>query len=189
MTEPGATITPENNGPYYVRGSFRIELPSGRVLETEGETWLCRCGGSQDKPFCDGTHSKIGFAAAEAAVAQAEAGDGASAGGFRAVADASAVGEGDMLGVEVAGQQVVVGRVGGQLYAIGGICTHQNARLADGDLDGTTVLCPLHNSGFDIRTGKPVRLPAEVAVPTYEVREEAGRIEVNASPSQVPTAS
>ncbi len=182
MPEIGAIITPENDGPYYVRGAFRIELPSGRVLETDGETWLCRCGGSQDKPFCDGTHSKIGFKAAERAVAQAEAAEVPTADGFQAVADASRVGEGEIVVAQVGGQPVVVGRVDGQLYGIGGICSHQHARLADGDLDGTTVLCPLHNSGFDIRTGQPVRLPAEAAVPSYEVREEDGRVLVSVRP-------
>jgi len=56
-----AIITPTNNGPYWVRGKFKIVLPSGRELTVDGETWLCRCGGSQNKPFCDGTHKKIGF--------------------------------------------------------------------------------------------------------------------------------
>jgi 3-phenylpropionate/trans-cinnamate dioxygenase ferredoxin component len=182
MADNGAIITPEHDGPYHVRGSFRIELPSGRVLETQGETWLCRCGGSQDKPFCDGTHSNIGFKAAESAVAEAEASEGPRADGCQAVADAASVGEGELVGAEVGGQPVVVGRVDRQLYAIGGICSHQYARLADGDLDGTTVMCPLHNSGFDIRTGQPVRLPAEIAVPSYEVREEDGRVLVSMKP-------
>ena len=68
-----ATITPRNNGPYLVEGDFVIKAPSGRVFtHPGGAVALCRCGGSQNKPFCDATHTKIGFAAAEAAVAAQE---------------------------------------------------------------------------------------------------------------------
>jgi CDGSH-type Zn-finger protein len=68
-----ATITPRNNGPYLVEGDFIIKGPSGREYRHPGgAVALCRCGGSQNKPFCDATHTKIGFAAAEAAVAAEE---------------------------------------------------------------------------------------------------------------------
>ena len=70
-------ITARKNGP------FRIETTEGEVvlLDAEGSQYdltgkpafsLCRCGGSVNKPFCDGTHSKIGFQAAEKAVKKAE---------------------------------------------------------------------------------------------------------------------
>jgi CDGSH-type Zn-finger protein len=63
------TITPIDNGPYLVRGPIKIIDASGEVFEVKKETVaLCRCGGSVNKPFCDGTHSKIGFAAANRAV-------------------------------------------------------------------------------------------------------------------------
>jgi CDGSH-type Zn-finger protein len=66
-------ITIKKNGPY------RVEAPEGAIelVDAEGNRYdltgktafsLCRCGGSVTKPFCDGTHSKIGFQAAEAAV-------------------------------------------------------------------------------------------------------------------------
>lgn len=62
------------NGPYVVRGAARVLDADGNEYGTDGRSSiaLCRCGGSQDKPFCDGTHSKIGFQAAERAVAEAE---------------------------------------------------------------------------------------------------------------------
>jgi CDGSH-type Zn-finger protein len=63
------TITPIDNGPYLVRGPVRIVDAKGDVFEVKKETVaLCRCGGSVTKPFCDGTHSKVGFAAANRAV-------------------------------------------------------------------------------------------------------------------------
>ena len=74
-------ITARRNGP------FRVEAPEGAVeiFDADGNKYdltgktafsLCRCGGSTSKPFCDGTHSKIGFEAAEAAVRKADAQQG-----------------------------------------------------------------------------------------------------------------
>ena len=67
MTEPRdeATITPYRNGPYIVRGRFTIVGQDGKPIETHRRTIaLCRCGKSQIRPFCDGTHKLIGFEAA-----------------------------------------------------------------------------------------------------------------------------
>ncbi len=62
------TITPTRNGPYHIKGKLRIEDWQGNLIEYDGdETWLCRCGGSQNKPFCDGTHRKNGFQASQLA--------------------------------------------------------------------------------------------------------------------------
>jgi CDGSH-type Zn-finger protein len=65
-------ITARPNGPYLVEGDVELTDPAGNKVDTTGKAKiaLCRCGGSTTKPFCDGTHSKIGFQAAEAAVAQ-----------------------------------------------------------------------------------------------------------------------
>lgn len=61
------------NGPYLVTGPVDVVDADGRHFKVERMTVaLCRCGGSRNKPFCDGTHSKLGFQAAEAAVAAAE---------------------------------------------------------------------------------------------------------------------
>jgi len=56
------------NGPYVVTGSIELCDTNGNVLATQERTVLCRCGASTKKPFCDGTHSKIGFQAAAQAV-------------------------------------------------------------------------------------------------------------------------
>ena len=69
MSDAPVTITPLENGPYLVRGAVVVRDADGTEYRIERETIaLCRCGGSTNKPFCDGTHSKIGFAAAERAV-------------------------------------------------------------------------------------------------------------------------
>ena len=60
------------NGPYLVEGDVELIDVNGNKIDTTGKPRiaLCRCGASVTKPFCDGTHSKVGFQAAEAAVAQ-----------------------------------------------------------------------------------------------------------------------
>lgn len=66
-------ITPTENGPYKVTGPVELRAPDGTPIKAPGETiFLCRCGGSTNKPFCDGTHSKIGFQGAMSAVRQDE---------------------------------------------------------------------------------------------------------------------
>jgi CDGSH-type Zn-finger protein len=66
-------VTIRPNGPYLVEGDLELVDVNGNTVDTSARgarIALCRCGGSVSKPFCDGTHSKIGFQAAEAAVAQ-----------------------------------------------------------------------------------------------------------------------
>jgi len=53
------------NGPLKVRGNLEITSGTGRVVSRGVTAFLCRCGGSNNKPFCDGTHSKIGFKSTE----------------------------------------------------------------------------------------------------------------------------
>jgi CDGSH-type Zn-finger protein len=69
-------ITVTENGPYKVEGIGDAELvaPDGTTVDTGGRdtVFLCRCGGSTNKPFCDGTHTKAGFDGAMAAVRAAE---------------------------------------------------------------------------------------------------------------------
>ena len=64
------TIQVRPNGPYRLNGPARITDPLGNeIVIAEGQAVsLCRCGASVTKPYCDGTHSRIGFQAAEAAV-------------------------------------------------------------------------------------------------------------------------
>ncbi|HLQ08864.1 MAG TPA: ferritin-like domain-containing protein [Steroidobacteraceae bacterium] len=57
-------IDPQANGPLRVRGNLEITSGTGRVVARVTSAYLCRCGGSANKPFCDGTHAKIGFRSA-----------------------------------------------------------------------------------------------------------------------------
>lgn len=65
------TIKIRDNGPYLVEGEFRLTDANGQEIPVK-KAALCRCGGSTTKPFCDGTHSKIGFQGAIAAVDQSD---------------------------------------------------------------------------------------------------------------------
>jgi CDGSH-type Zn-finger protein/uncharacterized Fe-S cluster protein YjdI len=56
-------IEPTPDGPLHVIGPFTILGAADEVLFQGEEAWLCRCGGSSDKPFCDSTHKRIGFQA------------------------------------------------------------------------------------------------------------------------------
>ena len=64
-------ITIRENGPYVVEGEFQLVDANGNEVPIRKKA-LCRCGGSTTKPFCDGTHSKIGFQGAIAAVESTE---------------------------------------------------------------------------------------------------------------------
>jgi 3-phenylpropionate/trans-cinnamate dioxygenase ferredoxin subunit len=66
MSDPTIQVLPK--GPYLVAGKFALLDASGKKIEAGEKIALCRCGASTNKPFCDGTHSKIGFDAAAAAV-------------------------------------------------------------------------------------------------------------------------
>jgi CDGSH-type Zn-finger protein len=48
------------NGPIMIKGKFTLRDSSGKTTKGEQELYLCRCGGSASKPWCDGTHKKIG---------------------------------------------------------------------------------------------------------------------------------
>jgi len=61
-------ITVTNSGPYVVQGPMTVKDADGNVYDTgDRNVVLCRCGHSGNKPFCDGTHKKIGFDATERA--------------------------------------------------------------------------------------------------------------------------
>ncbi len=59
--EPTARIEASPNGPLLIEGTFRLVDEDGREIPTAGRAALCRCGGSGNKPLCDGTHRRNGF--------------------------------------------------------------------------------------------------------------------------------
>ena len=69
---------------------------------------------------------------------------------------------------------------GGSLYAIEDRCSHDDGPLAEGDFDveAGVAICPRHGSEFDVRTGRPLSLPAYQPVETFEVFVEDGLVKV-----------
>ena len=55
------TVTPMPNGPLSLSGPLEICTGNGRTVDRVTKARLCRCGGSNTKPYCDGTHARIGF--------------------------------------------------------------------------------------------------------------------------------
>lgn len=73
---------------------------------------------------------------------------------------------------------VAVFNADGTVYAIDDTCTHQDASLSDGFLEGCFVECPLHEAFFDLRDGRPTCPPAKRPVRTYEVSVVDGHVQL-----------
>ena len=82
----------------------------------------------------------------------------------------------DVVGVQVAGRDIALYTVGGEVFATDNLCTHGHARLCDGFLDGHEIECPLHQGKFDVRDGRPLCEPVTEGLRSYPVRIEGGRV-------------
>jgi naphthalene 1,2-dioxygenase ferredoxin component len=82
----------------------------------------------------------------------------------------------DVWPVEVAGRDIAIYAVGGQVYATDNLCTHGNARLCDGFLEGHEIECPLHQGKFDVRDGRATWEPACAPLRCHPVKIERGRV-------------
>lgn len=86
--------------------------------------------------------------------------------------------DGDLVGRHVAGQPVLLVRLGGQVFAYEDRCAHLGLPLSEGRLDGEVVTCPAHHYEYDARTGAGVR-PVTVCLASYPVRIEDGAVWVD----------
>jgi len=89
--------------------------------------------------------------------------------------------DGGVLAVEVDGEEIALVRAGEEVYALRDECSHANIPLSEGDVEGCEIECWLHGSRFDIRTGRPVNLPATEAVQTYPTQIEGDTVMVDLS--------
>jgi nitrite reductase/ring-hydroxylating ferredoxin subunit len=90
---------------------------------------------------------------------------------------AADVAPGECRRVEIAGREpVAVFNVEGRFFVTDDTCTHGQASLCDGFLDGKVVECPFHAGTFDVSTGAALTFPATEPLRTYPARVEAGDI-------------
>ncbi|WP_306564647.1 non-heme iron oxygenase ferredoxin subunit [Aquabacterium sp.] len=90
-----------------------------------------------------------------------------------------AVPEGDVVGVNVAGKDIALYEVEGEIFATDNICTHGHARMSDGFLEGREIECPLHQGKFDVCTGQALCAPLTENIRTYPVRIVDRRVLLN----------
>jgi 3-phenylpropionate/trans-cinnamate dioxygenase ferredoxin subunit len=85
---------------------------------------------------------------------------------------------GDRLFVELDGEYIVIFNIGGDIYAIADLCSHDDGPLGDGEIEDHSIVCPRHGARFDLRTGEALTMPAVLDIPAYPVRVKDGHIEV-----------
>jgi len=102
------------------------------------------------------------------------------------VARGGEIPDGEGRAFEVNGVAVGVFNCGGELLAVGDVCTHAHALLHEGTLDRIrcTIECPLHSTEFDLRTGKVLTPPATDPIKTFPVRLKGEEIQVASPPRE-----
>lgn len=95
---------------------------------------------------------------------------------FVAVCSLADLVEGEPRKAVVDGTTIAVVRAEGDVFAINDICSHGQVSLAEGEVEGCALECWLHGSQFDLRTGRPLSLPATDPVPVYPVKIEGDTV-------------
>ena len=92
------------------------------------------------------------------------------------VSAVDAVPEEDVIGIDLEGKSVALYKIDGEIFATDNICSHGNARLCDGFLEGHEIECPLHQGKFDVRNGKAMCAPLTEDIKSYPVKIEGSRV-------------
>jgi nitrite reductase/ring-hydroxylating ferredoxin subunit len=103
---------------------------------------------------------------------------------FEPVMPLAEIPQGAMRTALIAGREIVICHTREGVFALDNICTHAHARMCEGRLRATRIVCPLHGASFDIRDGKVLGPPAMVPLPTFPVRIVEGRVEVAVAPAK-----
>jgi nitrite reductase/ring-hydroxylating ferredoxin subunit len=94
------------------------------------------------------------------------------------VADRQSIEADSVIAVKLGDVDIAVYNVAGQFYATDNICTHAQALLSDGWLDGDVIECPLHGGRFEVKTGKGLGAPITCDIKIYPVRVQGDAIQV-----------
>ena len=78
--------------------------------------------------------------------------------------------EGTMSAVDLRGTHILLSKIGGEISAVSGTCTHEETDLGLGFVIEDRVVCPLHLSQFELKTGQVVNPPAEVSLKRFNVK-------------------
>ncbi len=78
--------------------------------------------------------------------------------------------DGGKLSLEIQDRYVVLVRIGGSIYCVDDVCTHDGGPLGEGDLEDHCLVCPRHGAKFDVRTGDAVAMPATEPTATHDVK-------------------
>jgi 3-phenylpropionate/trans-cinnamate dioxygenase ferredoxin subunit len=105
---------------------------------------------------------------------------------YRAVWPLSELAEGAMHACVAQGREIVVCHTRAGVFALDNICTHAHARLSEGRLRGTRLICPLHGASYDARNGSVLGAPAVQPLVVHKVRVLDGMIEVAIDPAATP---
>jgi nitrite reductase/ring-hydroxylating ferredoxin subunit len=97
-------------------------------------------------------------------------------GDFVPAMKASDLAEGAISAVDVRDKHVLLSRIGGEFHAVSGVCTHEETDLGLGFVIEDRVVCPLHLSQFDLKTGQVMNPPAEIPLQRFNVKIEGDTI-------------
>lgn len=84
--------------------------------------------------------------------------------------DISELESGGKCAIDFNESKILVVKIGDNIYAVDGICSHQYSDLSMGFMSGEIVTCPLHLSQFDLKTGEALSLPATEPLKSYKVK-------------------
>ncbi len=179
--EPAIIVS--KDGPYFVQGGISFEDPNGDVTESPEHYALCRCGGSKNKPFCDGTHWYNDFKNdSEWAKDQIEKTSKSSDSkpNFKEIGAVDDFNEGEGKLVEIDGEKIAVFNNNDKFSAIADVCAHQGGPLSEGELNNGIVTCPWHGHKFNVSSGVGEQGSSE-SVAAFEVKIEDGKVFVSTS--------
>ncbi len=91
-----------------------------------------------------------------------------------------------MKRIDINGRRILLANIDGRFYAAADTCTHEDASLSTGLLQGAFVKCPLHGSRFNVCTGEVLEEPAEENLKTYPVQVEGDSILVRLTEARTP---